>query len=82
MVLGHDITEIVPGKFKGGAAFRKGHIIGEEDIEKLLRIGKEHIYILEIDETIYMKMMLLNYWEIYFVEMEHIIQNLLRGRLI
>ncbi len=50
MVLGHDITEIVPGKFKG-AAFRKGHIIGEEDIEKLLRIGKEHIYILEIDEN-------------------------------
>ena len=50
MVLGHDITEIVPGKFKG-AAFRKGHIIQKEDIERLLRIGKEHIYILEVDEN-------------------------------
>ena len=50
MVLGHDVTEIVPGKFKG-AAFRKGHIIQEEDIERLLRIGKEHIYILEVDEN-------------------------------
>lgn len=50
MVLGHDITEIVPGEFKG-VAFKKGHIIREEDIEKLLRIGKEHIYIFEIDEN-------------------------------
>lgn len=50
MALGHDITEITPGEFKG-AAFRKGHIIEEKDIEKLLRIGKEHIYILEIDEN-------------------------------
>ncbi|HZJ76928.1 MAG TPA: molybdopterin-binding protein [Oscillospiraceae bacterium] len=50
MVLGHDITEIVPGEFKG-VAFKKGHIIQESDIEKLLRIGKEHIYILELDEN-------------------------------
>lgn len=32
MVLCHDITEIVPGKFKG-RAFAKGHVIQEEDIE-------------------------------------------------
>lgn len=50
MVLGHDLTEIVPGKFKG-VAFKKGHIIKESDIEKLLRIGKEHIYVLELDEN-------------------------------
>ena len=33
MVLCHDITQIIPGKFKG-RAFQKGHIIQEEDIEK------------------------------------------------
>lgn len=49
MVLGHDITEIVPGEFKG-VAFSKGHIIKEEDIERLLRIGKEHVYIFELNE--------------------------------
>jgi len=50
MVLGHDITEIIPGQFKG-VAFKKGHIIRESDIERLLRIGKEHVYIFEMDET-------------------------------
>ena len=49
MVLGHDITEIVPGEFKG-VAFKKGHIIKESDIERLLRIGKEHIYIFDLNE--------------------------------
>ncbi len=49
MVLGHDVTEIVPGSFKG-RAFKKGHIIQEEDIEHLLRIGKEHIYVLNVDK--------------------------------
>ena len=49
MVLGHDITEIVPGEFKG-VAFKKGHLIKESDIERLLRIGKEHIYIFELGD--------------------------------
>lgn len=49
MVLGHDITEIIPGEFKG-IAFKKGHIIKEEDVERFLRIGKEHIYVFELDE--------------------------------
>ncbi|MDX9873025.1 MAG: molybdopterin-binding protein [Clostridia bacterium] len=49
MVLAHDITRIVPGEFKG-AAFRKGHIIREEDINSLLDLGKEHIYIWENKE--------------------------------
>lgn len=48
-IIGHDITEIVPGIFKG-VAFKKGHVIQENDIEKLLKIGKEHIYVLEIEE--------------------------------
>ncbi len=50
MLIAHDITEIVPGEFKG-IAFKKGHIIKEEDIEKLLRIGKENIYVLELKEN-------------------------------
>ncbi len=47
MVLPHDITEIVQDKFKG-CAFRKGHIIREEDIDHLKRLGKEHIYVLQL----------------------------------
>ncbi|RJR15142.1 MAG: molybdopterin-binding protein [Nitrospiraceae bacterium] len=49
MVLPHDITEIRPGEFKG-RAFRKGHIVREEDIEHLKQLGKEHLFILEIKE--------------------------------
>jgi hypothetical protein len=50
MVLPHDITEIVPGKCKG-RAFRKGHVIRLEDVEHLRRLGKEHVYVLELTET-------------------------------
>ena len=49
-VLCHDITQIVKGVSKG-PVFRKGHIIVEEDIPVLLRVGKEHVYIWEQDET-------------------------------
>ncbi len=47
MVLPHDVTEIVKDEFKG-RAFKKGHIIREEDIEHLKRLGKEHIYVLKL----------------------------------
>jgi len=47
MVLPHDITEIVPGKCKG-RAFKKGHIIRPEDVERLRQLGKEHVYVLEL----------------------------------
>ncbi|KPU27592.1 molybdopterin-binding protein [Caloranaerobacter sp. TR13] len=47
MVLGHDLTKIVPGKFKG-AAFKKGHIIKEDDIKVLKDMGKNHIYVLDL----------------------------------
>ena len=47
-VLCHDITQIVPGKFKG-PAFRRGHVLREEDIPRLLDMGKEHIFAWEID---------------------------------
>lgn len=48
-VLGHDLTKIVPGEYKG-PAFRKGHIIRAEDISFLKEIGKEHIYLIELTE--------------------------------
>ena len=48
-VLQHDITEIIPGEFKG-RAFKKGHIITEEDIPHLLRLGKDHIFVFELGE--------------------------------
>ena len=49
-VLQHDITEIIPGKFKG-RAFKKGHIITKEDIPHLLRLGKDNIYVFELGEN-------------------------------
>lgn len=48
MVLCHDMTKIVPGETKG-PVFRKGHIIAEEDVQTLLEIGKEHIYVLDME---------------------------------
>lgn len=47
-VLCHDITKIVKGEFKG-AAFRKGHVIRAEDVLELRRLGKENIYVLELE---------------------------------
>lgn len=47
MVIGHDMTQILPGEDKG-AAFKKGHIIQEEDIPRLLNMGKENIYVFEM----------------------------------
>lgn len=49
MVLCHDLTKIVPGEFKG-AAFKKGHVVRPEDVEELLKMGKEHLYIWEADQ--------------------------------
>jgi hypothetical protein len=46
-VLAHDITEIRPGQFKG-PAFKKGQMIRSEDVEHLKRLGKEHLYVLEL----------------------------------
>ena len=48
-VLAHDITEIRPGEFKG-RAFKKGHIIREEDVCHLQRLGKEHLFVLNVAE--------------------------------
>jgi molybdenum cofactor synthesis domain-containing protein len=47
MVLAHDITEIKKDEFKG-RAFKKGHIVRPEDIERLKNLGKENLYVLDI----------------------------------
>jgi len=46
-VLAHDLTRIVPGKSKG-PAFKKGHIVQQDDIPQLLKMGKEHLYVLDL----------------------------------
>lgn len=49
MVLAHDITEIRKDEFKG-RAFKKGHVVRPEDICHLQRLGKEHLFVLNISE--------------------------------
>lgn len=49
LALAHDITEIVPGKHKG-PAFRRGHVVRPEDVNKLLDLGKAHIYVMELEK--------------------------------
>jgi molybdenum cofactor synthesis domain-containing protein len=45
--LAHDITEIRPGEFKG-PAFRKGHTVCEADICRLQKLGKNHLYVIDL----------------------------------
>jgi len=51
-VLSYDVTQIIPKKFKG-PLFKKGHIIEEKDIHRLLDIGKERLVIMELSEDEY-----------------------------
>ncbi len=46
-VLCHDMTQIIPGKYKD-ARFRKGHVVRPEDIPVLLAMGKENLYVWEL----------------------------------
>lgn len=48
-ILGSDVTEIIPD-VKKGPLFKRGHIIKEEDIEKLLSIGKHYVWVFSEDE--------------------------------
>ncbi|MCF8009584.1 MAG: molybdopterin-binding protein [Halanaerobiales bacterium] len=48
-VVAHDMTQIIPGEYKG-ARFKKGHIIRKEDINVLKDMGKENIYVLNLDK--------------------------------
>ncbi len=47
--LAHDITEIIPGEFKG-PAFRRGHMLSCRDLDHLRRLGKNHLYILKSEK--------------------------------
>ena len=49
-VLCHDMTQIIKGEYKD-ARFRKGHVVREEDIPVLLSMGKEHLYVWEMNEN-------------------------------
>ncbi len=51
LTLGHDITGIIPGK-KKHRAFRRGHVITAEDINRLKDLGKEHVLIWGPDDNL------------------------------
>ena len=44
-VLAHDLTQIIPGEYKG-AKFKKGHVIREEDIPVMLStVSYTHLHL-------------------------------------
>lgn len=50
MVLAHDLTQIIPGEFKG-PKFKKGHVIKEEDVSVLISMGKQNLYVVDKEDT-------------------------------
>jgi hypothetical protein len=50
MVLGHEVARVVPGE-AGVLPFCRGYVVREEDIPRFLEIGKEHIYVVEGEES-------------------------------
>ena len=48
--LAHDITEVRPGEFKG-PSFRRGHKIEQQDLCHLMRLGKRHLYVLDLKQN-------------------------------
>ncbi|MDR1377478.1 MAG: molybdopterin-binding protein [Synergistaceae bacterium] len=48
-VLSHDLTLIDPTNGYKGARFKKGHIVAQDEVELLKRMGREHLSILELD---------------------------------
>ncbi|MDR1797808.1 MAG: molybdopterin-binding protein [Clostridiales Family XIII bacterium] len=51
LVLAHDVTRIIPGEMKE-TPFQKGHVIREEDVEPLLKMGKMHLFVWEEDASL------------------------------
>lgn len=43
----HDMTQVIPGKFKG-PAFKKGHEITSGDLCRLMQMGKNNLYVLDL----------------------------------
>lgn len=50
-ILCHDITQIVKGE-KAGVLYKKGHVVTKADVEPLLLVGKDHLYVYEKEEGI------------------------------
>nr|WP_321400788.1 molybdopterin-binding protein [uncultured Desulfobacter sp.] len=50
MTIAHDLTEIVPGESKG-PGFKRGHRVSAGDICRLQRMGKNNLYVLDLDES-------------------------------
>lgn len=48
LALGHDLTQVIPGQFKG-VRFARGHVIEEADLPILRAMGKEHLYVWELE---------------------------------
>jgi len=48
--LAHDMTEVIPGKYKG-PAFKKGHRVKAQDLCRLMRMGKNNLYTLDLKEN-------------------------------
>ena len=46
--LAHDITEVLPGEYKG-PRFRRGHVVQAHEVDHLRRLGKRHLYVLKLD---------------------------------
>ncbi len=51
-MLVHDVTQIIPDLFKG-PKFRKGHIITDADVQTLLDMGKQHIYVSSLEGEVH-----------------------------
>jgi molybdenum cofactor synthesis domain-containing protein len=49
--LGHDITEILADRKIKRVAFSRGHLIQENDVQRLLDLGKSSIFVTEPDDT-------------------------------
>jgi hypothetical protein len=49
-VIAHDITRILPGKSKG-VAFKRGHVVREQDIPELIALGKRHLFALPLSAS-------------------------------
>ncbi len=47
-ILVQDVTEIRPDEFKG-PAFRKGHLVCDSDICHLQKLGKNHLFLMDLD---------------------------------
>jgi len=47
--LAHDMTEIIPGKYKG-PTFKKGHKVTASDVCRLMRMGKNNLYVLDLED--------------------------------